>query len=152
MKSLTAISLFCSRCASNARTSSSRLVKGSARGWEVWNVEVGIRGLRPLRAVGSIYEPETVWATMACPPACNPTAYKLTGWPPARSGRILRLGEKRPRREGGIRKEGTLDIGRLGKREMGRAPPCMAESVKSDRKKNFVVLYRLFFDDLLFIP
>jgi hypothetical protein len=78
-------------------------------------------------------EPEAVGAIRVCPPACKPTAYKPTGW-------------KRPRREGGIRKEGTLDIGRLGKREMGRAPPCMAESVKSDRKKNFVVLYRLFLD------
>ena len=37
------------------------------------------------------------------PPACKPT-----GWPPARRGTILRLGEKRPRREGGIRNaEGT---------------------------------------------
>ena len=80
-------------------------------------------GLPSLRAVGSTSRK----------PACKPTAYKPRGW-------------KRPRREGGIRKEGTLDIGRLGKREMGRAPPCMAESVKSDRKKNFVVLYRLFLD------
>jgi len=59
-------------------------------------------GLRPLRAVGSIYEPEAVGAAWAYPPACKPMAYKPTGWPPARSGTILRLGEKRPRREGGI--------------------------------------------------
>jgi len=60
-------------------------------------------GLRPLRAVGSIYEPEAVGDIGAYPPACKPMAYKPTGWPPARSGTILRLGEKRPRREVGMR-------------------------------------------------
>ena len=50
-----------------------------------------------------LYEPEAVGAIGAYPPACKPT-----GWPPARRGTILRLGEKRPRREGGIRNaEGT---------------------------------------------
>ena len=38
-------------------------------------------GLRPLRAVGSIYEPEAVGAIRAYPPACKPMAYKPTGWP-----------------------------------------------------------------------
>jgi len=41
-------------------------------------------GLRPLRAVGA------------------------TGWPPARSGMILRLGEKRPRREVGIERNAEM--------------------------------------------
>ena len=35
-------------------------------------------------------------------------------WPPARSGTILRLGEKRPRREGGIKKEGSTGEGETG--------------------------------------
>jgi len=51
-----------------------------------------------------LYEPEAVEAIGAYPPACKPMAYNPTGWPPARSGTILRLGEKRPRRKGGIGK------------------------------------------------
>ena len=47
-------------------------------------------------------EPEAKEAIGACAPASKPMAYKPTGWPPARSGTILRLGEKRPRREGGV--------------------------------------------------
>jgi len=48
-----------------------------------------------------VNEPEAAGAIGAYPPACKPT-----GWPPARSGMILRLGEKRPRREIGIRNGG----------------------------------------------
>jgi hypothetical protein len=80
-----------------------------------WNWECG---LRPLRAVGSTSRK----------PACKPPAYKSTGWPPARSGTILRLGEKRPRREGGRRKRrgwgewedgGKGDGGMRGRGEWG---------------------------------
>ncbi len=34
-------------------------------------------GLRPLRAVGSLHEPEAVGAIGAYPPACKPKAYNL---------------------------------------------------------------------------
>ena len=64
---------------------------------EVWKAEFGMRpparrghrGHRGLRPGGKVEKKK----------ACKPT-----GWPPARSGTILSLGEKRPRREGGIKR------------------------------------------------
>ncbi len=41
MNRLAPISLFCIRCANRTKISSSRFVRGSTRGWEVWKVEVG---------------------------------------------------------------------------------------------------------------
>jgi hypothetical protein len=64
-----------------------------------------------------LYEPEAVGAIEAYPPACKPPAYKPTGWPPARRGTILRLGEKRPRREWGM---GRREMGSTGERATRR--------------------------------
>jgi hypothetical protein len=76
-------------------------------------------GLRPPASPSCRpYEPEAVGAIGAYPPACKPPAYKPTGWPPARRGTILRLGEKRPRREWGM-KAGEHRRGGVWKWELG---------------------------------
>jgi len=76
-------------------------------------------GLQPLRALGSIYEPEAGGAKMAYPPACKPMAYKPTGW-------------KRPRRDFGLRKRKT---GRPGYKKDER-PTSNIEWKKMKKQRN----------------
>jgi hypothetical protein len=58
-----------------------------------------------------LYELEAGGAIGAYPPACEPKAQNPTGWPPARRGTILRLGEKRPRRAVGISGQSNMECG-----------------------------------------